>query len=231
MPEYSPYSVGYYRNPIAGYHPYAAAGKRVWNRMWSRPALYSALSRVWVDILVTFVMQLLQTSRWFRTTTGRWIRRHRRRGRFQLPVVVEIISKSAKVAWQRWRGCPHSRWDRVCLNPPGGGGSCVAVFLGVDIISVKPSETFQMISTSTGSWIRSAPESLSKPTARWRRNHLDNFPISSRRSSTRVSIVLVGLGWPLGYPQASATAPGHGPTGPTPWMIDPYSYLPVTSQQ
>ena len=53
------------------------------------------------------------------TTTGSWIRSRRsrlRRGRIQLPVVVEIISKSAKVAWQRWRGCPHSRWDTVYVT-------------------------------------------------------------------------------------------------------------------
>ena len=45
------------------------------------------------------------------TTTGSWIRPSRSRlwrCRIQLPVVIKIISKSAKVG-QRWRGCPHSR--------------------------------------------------------------------------------------------------------------------------
>ena len=45
------------------------------------------------------------------TTTGSWTQSHRRP--HQLPVVVEIISKFANVAWQRWRGCPHSWWDRI----------------------------------------------------------------------------------------------------------------------
>ena len=47
------------------------------------------------------------------TTTGNWIRSRRRRDRIQLPAVVEVIARSAKVAWKRWRGCPHSRWNTV----------------------------------------------------------------------------------------------------------------------
>ena len=33
-----------------------------------------------------------------------------------MPVVVEIIFKSAKVAWQRWQGCPHSRRNTVYIH-------------------------------------------------------------------------------------------------------------------
>ena len=70
--------------------------------------------------LVTFVIQLLQTSRWFRRrrTVG-FDRADRAFGAVESNCLSSSKSSrtSAKVACQRWRGC-DSRWDREYIRIP-----------------------------------------------------------------------------------------------------------------